>query len=405
MKVKIGHVLKGYHVIVVERHHIRATPELLRLASLSKELYNRCNFLMRQAWFKKERLPDISILIKATQHLDCFKNLHNTKTAKQTIRQVLTDWSNYRKALTAYGRDKLKFLGCPKPPHYKKKLAQVIFYNETIKGGQSGKPLAFLTPTNNCFSIKSDKPFKQVVATPKTFGFMVEVQYEQQAPPKARTNKNNFCCIDVGLNNLCAITSDKHSPILINGRIVKSFNRYYNKNASKKASRKRYFRLENYFHHVSKLIVENCVKNSISKIVIGKNDGWKTGMKLGKKTTQNFQSVPFCNLLQKIQYKASALGIDVIFTEESYTSQASFLDRDEIPVWETGKKNEQSFSGTRVKRGLYRSAEGTLLNADANGSANIGRKVFPNGSFGAEWDRSVAATPVVVNPLRQAYVA
>jgi IS605 OrfB family transposase len=392
-------------VIVVERHHIKATKELLRLASMSKELYNRCNFLMRKAWFEKERLPDISILIKETQHLDCFKNLHNTKTAKQTIRQVLTDWSNYRKALSAYKKDKSKFLGCPKPPHYKKKLAQVIFYNETIKGGQSGKPLDFLTPTNGCFSIKSDKPFKQVVATPKTFGFMVEVQYEQKALPKARANKNNFCCIDIGLNNLATITSDKHSPILINGRIVKSFNRWYNKNISKKTSRKRYFRLENYFHHVSKMIIENCAKHNIGTIVIGKNDGWKTGIKLGKKTNQNFQSVPFCNLLQKIQYKANALGIDVIFTEESYTSQASFLDRDEIPVWEKGQKNEQSFSGTRIERGLYRSAEGALLNADANGSANIGRKVFPNTAFSCEWDRSVAATPVVVNPLRQAYVA
>ena len=360
---------------------------------------------MRKAWFEKERLPDISILIKETQHLDCFKNLHNTKTAKQTIRQVLTDWSNYRKALNAYDRDKSKFLGCPKPPYYKKKLAQVIFYNETIKGGQSGKPLAFLIPTNGCFSIKSDKPFKQVVVTPKTFGFIVEVQYEQKAPPKARTNKNTFCCIDIGLNNLCTITSDKHSPILINGRIVKSFNRYYNKNISKKSSRKRYFRLENYFHHVSKMIVENCAKHNIGQIIIGKNDGWKTGMKLGKKTTQNFQSVPFCNLLQKIQYKANALGIEVVFTEESYTSQASFLDRDEIPVWKKGQKNEQSFSGTRIKRGLYRSAEGTLLNADANGSANIGRKVFPDTAFGCEWDRSVAATPVVVNPLRHSCTA
>ena len=360
---------------------------------------------MRKAWFEKERLPDISILIKETRHLDCFKNLHNTKTAKQTIRQVLTDWSNYRKTLSAYGRDKSKFLGCPKPPHYKKKLAQVIFYNETIKGGQSGKPLAFLTPTNGCFSIKSDKPYKQVVVTPKTFGFIIEVQYEQKASEKPKIKKNNFCCIDIGLNNLATITSDKHSPILINGRIVKSFNRWFNKNISKKSSRKRYFRLENYFHHVSKMIAENCVKHGFGTIIIGKNNRWKKGMKLGKKTTQNFQSVPFCNLLQKIQYKANALGIEVVFTEESYTSQASFLDRDEIPVWKKGQKNEQSFSGTRIKRGLYRSAFGTLLNADANGSANIGRKVFPNGSEGAEWDRSVAATPVVVNPLRQVYSA
>lgn len=360
---------------------------------------------MRKAWFEKERLPDINILVKETQSLDCFKQLHNTKTAKQTIRQVLTDWSNFRKALNAYKLDRSKFVKCPRPPHYKEKLAQVIFYAETIKGGQSGKPLAFLTPTNNCFTIKSDKPYKQVVVTPKTFGFVIEVQYEQSATPKAKTKKNNICCIDIGLNNLCAITSDQHSPILINGRIVKSFNQCYNKNKSKKTSRKRYFRLENYFHNVSKMIVDNCTKHSIGKIIIGKNDGWKTGMKLGKKMNQNFQSVPFCNLMQKIQYKAAALGIEVIFTEESYTSQASFLDRDLIPVYDKNSKTEKNFTGTRVKRGLYRSASGTLLNADCNGSANIGRKVFPNGVFDAEWDRSVAATPVVVNPLRQTCTA
>ena len=356
---------------------------------------------MRQAWFEQARLPDINILVKETQSLDCFKQLHNTKTAKQTVRQVLTDWSNFRKALNAYKLDRSKFVKCPRPPHYKEKLAQVIFYAETIKGGQSGKPLAFLTPTNNCFTIKSEKPYKQVVVTPKTFGFVIEVQYEQEKTLKAKTKKNNFCCVDIGLNNLCAITSDQHSPILINGRIVKSFNQYYNKNKSQKTSRKRYFRLENYFHNVSKLIVENCASHNIGKIIIGKNDGWKSGMKLGKKTNQNFQSVPFCNLMQKIQYKAEALGIEVIFTEESYTSQASFIDRDYIPVYDKNSKTEKNFTGTRVKRGLYRSASGILLNADCNGSANIGRKVFPNGVFDAEWDRSVAATPVVVNPLRQ----
>lgn len=387
----------------VERHHIKGNPELLRLCGLSKELYNKCNFLMRRAWFNKERLPDINMLVKETQSLDCFKQLHNTKTAKQTIRQVLTDWSNFRKALNSHKLDRSKFVKCPRPPHYKKKLAQVIFYAETIKLGTSKKKTNLITPTNNCFTIKSDKHYKQVVVTPKTFGFVIEVQYEQSVTPKAKTKKNNICCIDIGLNNLCAITSDQHSPILINGRIVKSFNQYYNKNKSQKASQKRYFRLENYFHNASKMIVDNCVKHNISKIIIGKNDGWKSGMKLGKKTNQNFQSVPFCNLMQKIQYKAESLGIEVIFTEESYTSQASFLDRDVIPVYNKNSTTEKNFTGTRVKRGLYKSASGILLNADCNGSANIGRKVFPDTAFGCEWDRSVAATPVVVNPLRRVY--
>ena len=227
---------------------------------------------------------------------------------------------------------------------------------------------------------------------------MIEVSYEQAQPEKPVLKKERFCSIDLGINNLATIASDQHSPILINGRIVKSFNRHYNKNVCPKTSRKRYFRLQNYFHHVSKLIMENAVKHQMSKIVIGKNDGWKTGSKLVKKTNQSFQSIPFNMLIEKIQYKAEELGIDVILTEEAYTSKASFLDRDKIPSYEKGASHK--FSGKRIKRGLYQSAKGILLNADVNGAGNIGRKVFPKIAESEGWDRSVAATPVVINPLR-----
>ena len=149
--------------MLVERHHIKGTKEIKRLCSTSKELYNRCNYVMRQAWFNKQRLPDIGMLINAVQNELCFKELHNTKTAKQTVWQVLTDWSNYKKATNAYFKDKSKFVRKPKPPHYKEKMAQVIFYNETIKRkpARNGE----LIPTNDLFRIKSDKPFKQVVIT------------------------------------------------------------------------------------------------------------------------------------------------------------------------------------------------------------------------------------------------
>jgi hypothetical protein len=120
-------------MLVVERHLIDGTPEIIRLCMQSKELYNKCNFLMRKAWFGDERLPDLNILVQETQALDCFKNLHNTKTAKQTIRKCLTDWSNFKAALRAWKKDPTKFRRMPKPPYYKDKMAQVIFYNETIK--------------------------------------------------------------------------------------------------------------------------------------------------------------------------------------------------------------------------------------------------------------------------------
>jgi IS605 OrfB family transposase len=393
-------------MIQVERHFHTGNPEIVRLCQTAKVLYNRCNYHIRKAYAANQNLavrpalPDISALIRLVENEDCFKNLHNTKTAKQTIRRCLTDWSNYFKALKAYKKCPDGFLSKPKIPYYKNKMAQVIFYNETIKK----KPLkqGIISPTNDCFSIVSRQAgrpstFKQVVITPKTFGFVIEVSYE--VTPKQhrgdKLDKNKVCCIDIGLNTLAAIASDQHLPILINGRILKGINQWYNKNPSKKRSRKRYWRMENYFHHASNFIIANCLKHGIGKIIIGKNDGWKQEMNMGKKNNQHFQYIPFINFLQKIKYKADLAGIEVVFTEEANTSKCSFLDRDVLPAYKHG---EVCPSGKRVHRGLYKSQNGILLNADINGSGNIGRKVIPN--LGNEqWDRSLAARPVVVNPL------
>ncbi len=385
-------------MLLVERHYSKGTPEIVRLCSLSKELYNRCNFLMRKAWFTKQRLPDITILTNETKELDCFKQLHNTKTAKQTIRKCLADWSNYRKARFAYSKDRSKFVRCPKAPNYKQKLAQVIFYNETIKGGQVHKTLPNLTATNDCFSVRFKEGYKQVVITPKTFGFMIEVQYEsKETKKKVKLNKNKVCTIDIGLNTLAAITLDQQRPILINGRILKSINQWYNKRPCKSRSRKRYFRIENYFHHTSKFIVDLCVKNKVSKLIIGRNEGWKQRINLGKKTNQAFCMIPTYLLLEKIKYKALMYGIEVIFTEESYTSQSSFFDNDSLPKYGDEKVE---FSGKRKYRGLYVSKDGFAINADVNGSLNIGRKVIPEFYASRIGDRSLAARPAVINPLK-----
>ena len=384
--------------MLVERHFIKGTEEIRRLCGLSKDLYNRCNYLMRQAWFQHERLPGIVELVASVEHEECYLSLHNTKTAKQTIRKVLVDWTNYKKALATYQRDSSKFIKRPKPPGYKEKMAQVIFYPETIRR----KPLkkGIVTPTNDCFTIKSSRVFRQVVITPKTFGFVIDVSYDSPVSEKHELDKKHVCCIDIGLNNLAAITSDQHCPILINGRIVKGINQWYNKRPdSARRSRKRYFRLENYFHHASKWIVQNCLANDIGTIVIGRNEGWKNGIECGRKTNQAFCMVPHYLFLQKLKYKAEAVGIDVILTEEAYTSKASYLDRDPIPSYQKGVE-EPVRSGQRVKRGLYRSASGVMLNADCNGACNIGRKVIRNEEILLRLDRGLAERPVVVNPLR-----
>lgn len=385
-------------MIMVERHYSKGNSEIIRLCKLSKDLYNRCTFLMRKAWFTKQRLPDINILKNETKNLNCFIQFNNTKTPMQTIRKVLTDWSNYCKTLKAYSKDKSKFISCPKPPNYKNKLAQVIFYNETIKGGngKNKNNLPSLTANNGCFSVRFRENYKQIVITPKTFGFMIEVQYENKdKKEKVKFNKDKICTIDLGLNNLCAITLDQQRPILINGRILKSINQWYNKNQCKKRLKKRYFRIENYFHHVSKLIIDLCLKNKTGKIIIGRNEGWKQNINLGKKTNQNFCMIPYYLLMEKIKYKAVLQGIEVIFTEESYTSKSSFYDRDILPKYGDEKVK---FSGKRKHRGLYVTSDGFAFNADINGSLNIGRKVIPE--FSGIGDRSIVAMPVVVNPLK-----
>jgi len=350
---------------------------------------------MRKAWFSNTPLPDINFLVQSVQSLDCYRNLHNTKTAKQTIRKVISDWSNFKKALNAYKKDPSKFRANPRPPYYKKKLAQVIFYNETIKRKTLKNDL--IIPTNGCFSIQSNRKFKEVVITPKTFGFIVDVLYEIEKPIRKKVKSTqHICCIDPGINNLCTITSDQlERPILINGRIAKSINQWYNKYPTKHNTKKRYFRLENYFHHVSKYIIVLCLQHNIDKIIIGKNDGWKQEVKLRKKTKQSFQYIPFGNLWQKLEYKAELAGVEIVYTNESYTSKCSFFDNEVMD-------HHAIYQGKRKYRGLFITKDGFAVNADVNGSLNIGRKVIGESMLPA-WiaDRSLAARPVIVNPLEK----
>ncbi len=394
-------------MLLVERHYVKGNAELVRLAECSKLLFNQCNYYVRQAYFDwrdkceiasavdgkapKLKLPNMTELVRLVEGEDFYQNLHNTKTAKQTILKVLNDWSNYFKSMREWRKNPEKFERKPKPPGYKQNLAQVIFYDETIRKKLVRR--GTIQPTNDCFSITSNRKFKQVLVTPKTFGFIIDVQYEAEMSPESKPTKGGVLCIDLGVNNLCAITSDQLSPVLINGRILKSINRYFNqKPLSKRRSRKRYFRIENYFHHVSKYLIQLCRKHGITQIIIGRNEGWKQRMNMGKRNNQNFQYIPFYRLIEKIEYKAKLAGITVETTEESYTSKASYLDRDPLD----GSK----LSGKRVKRGLYRTVAGVLINADLNGSGNIGRKVIRDIEILDGLDRSVAATPVRVNPLR-----
>ncbi len=198
---------------------------------------------------------------------------------------------------------------------------------------------------------------------------------------------------------------------------MKSINQYYNKRRAelqKEHSRtgstrrmerltiKRNRRIEQYMHTASKRVIDILVKEGIKTLVIGKNDGWKQEANMGKQNNQNFVQIAHAKLIAMLTYKAELVGIKVKLTEESYTSKASFLDLDELPVYDETRKEKPKFSGKRMKRGLYRASDRRLINADVNGSYNIIRKVSPNafGTEGVEDGKARFSHALVVHPVR-----
>jgi putative transposase len=211
---------------------------------------------------------------------------------------------------------------------------------------------------------------------------------------------NQVMSIDLGLNNLATcVTNGVIEPFIIDGRRLKSINAYYNKRKAKMQSKlsergKKWSRklqsltdwrnavVNDYMHRATSYVVKTCVKHGISKVVVGDVVKSLNQINLGKITNQNFVNLALGQFVDKLGYKLGSHGIELVVTDESYTSKASFVDGDKMPKRYNPKaKQKRTFSGKRVKRGLYKSGDGTLLNADANGAYNILRKTDSDFSF------------------------
>lgn len=179
-------------------------------------------------------------------------------------------------------------------------------------------------------------------------------------------------------------------PFIVNGKPLKSINQFYNKrkanlqsklkNNAKNSKRisslslKRNNKINDYLHKSTTFIVNYLVSNNIANLIVGHNKEWKQDINIGKKNNQNFVSIPHSRFKELLKYKCELEGITYIETEESYTSKCSFLDNEEIC-------KHESYKGKRVKRGLFKSNDGTLINADVNGSLNILKKVVGNFNY------------------------
>jgi len=256
-----------------------------------------------------------------------------------------------------------------------------------------------------------NEDLQQVRILPKGIGYFVEIVYWKHIKPEELDGTRRLN-IDPGQTNLVTLTNNiGRRPIVVKGSIVKSINQYFNKKYAKilrqfdmqgiKES-KRFYRLinkrnrkiKNFFHVVTKHIIDYCIRNNIGVIVIGHNHDQKQNIELGKVQNQHFVQLPFAMLAQQLQYKAEEVGIDVIVQEESHTSKCSVLDIEPI-------EHHDAYLGKRISRGIFRSAKGKIINADVQGSYNIGFKAFPKAFTKVEVDRIEG---VGLHPLKHCFI-
>ncbi|WP_353931022.1 transposase [Okeanomitos corallinicola TIOX110] len=405
---------------VVERHIIQRNhphyQEIDKLCFAAKNLYNYANFHIRQSFIFAQKYLDYNCLAKQLKGTEPYQALP-AKVAQQVLLGLHRNWLSFFAAIKAYAEDKSKFLGRPKLPKYKHKEKGrhlLVYTAQAVSKPKMKSGLIHLSQTQIHIPTKVDYCYlNQVRIVPKIDHYVVEVVYEKEETDYG-LDPNSIAAIDLGIDNLATLTSNQpgFTPVLVSGRIIKSINRYYNQRKAQLQSllpnhqktskrlqsltKKRNFQVDDYLHKASRLIIDHLVKCGIGTLVIGQNSLWKQNVNLGSRNNQNFVCIPHTRFVHQLSYKAKLVGINVLVSEESYTSVASFLDQDVIPTYGKVDSKEVKFSGRRIKTKLYRAGNGLLIHADVNGSLNILRKVVPTAfSLGIE---GVVVRPVGVIP-------
>ena len=344
-------------------------------------------------------------LMRVTENPDFFIGLP-MQTAQAMVKQAVTDFKNWLASLREYKKHPEKFLGRPKMPHYKKQdLATVIITNQdaVLYPSETGVSLKLpIIKKRLSFSNISERAFlKEVRIKPYHGRFLFCLTFEEPEPV-IETSMPYTCAIDFGIDNFAAIVCDDGTSVIYKGGAVLSDTQWFhkqkakyisiltkgykNQHAASKRSSDLSYRHANFVkdqcHKISRSIIDFCVDHQAGTLIFGVNPLWKQNSRIGKINNQKFVSMPIAFLRSMITYKALNAGIKIIEQEESYTSKADITTKDYIPTYGVDDKDAQ-FSGLRIKRGLYRCADGTILNADCHAAANIMRKAVPD-----IWDRT-----------------
>lgn len=408
---------------LTERHLIKPNHELYAtlddLTFKAKNLYNHGLYLYRQSYFEYKSNPGKPVLSWADIDKRLRKQGHDdiralpSKVANAVLKNLGENISSFWKLV------RLKREGGlaqnPKLPNYLHKVEgryPVSFNYQTFGKKRGSNNELFLCPRgiNLPIPTKVADP-KQVRIVPSRNNFIIEVIYNvEESVPKSTAK---YAGIDLGVDNFATVTfSTQNKPLIIKGLELKSINQGYNRLIAKaqellpgtcKTSKsihrlwsRRTWILTTKIHQITAFLATLFDEMQIEKVFIGKNTGWKQALPFGKKVKQRFAYLPYETFIEQLQYKCQLRGITVVTQEESYTSKASFLDGDDIPVY--GKTGNPKFSGRRIKRGLYRTGDGRLINADVNGSYNIMRKGLKDNRLSLNVD-SPLIQPLVVKGI------
>lgn len=395
-----------------------AYKELDNKMFLSKNLYNACLYVERQLFFKKRDCKDTvqkSKLVSFISNFTLSKQLQDednhdyralpVAVSQQVCKQV---YSNYISFFSLLKKDPKARM--PKYLHKTKGRNRLSFPKNAISKSNLRNGIIKLTGLECTFKLPDYIDYKTVqqIDIVKTQNRIIKILI-MYAVPKVPLKEDNgrVLGVDLGVDNLMSVVSNTNDfkPRIYNGKTLKAINQFCNKQVSKLKSlskniitekicsifRNRMNQINDCFHKYSSDLINQAVSNGFNTIIIGKNDNWKQEVNLGTRINQNFVSIPYDKLINRIKYKASLKGIKVIETEESFTSKCSFFDG-EFPC------KHESYKGERVHRGLFKSSKG-FINADLNGALNIIKKVLKDFSCEtAKLSIDFFKTIVKVNP-------
>ena len=368
------------------------------LSHIAKNLTNEAIYNIRQYYFNKKKYLSYNENYKMLKNRENYKKL-NSNMSQQILKEVDGSFKSFFGLLKLAKNGQYK--GKVKLPNY---LAKDGFTTLVI-GFVRLKDDMLIVPYSNSFRkthkeiaiklppVLKGKKIKEIRIIPKQHSRYFEIQYIYKVEEVQRElNKENALGIDLGIDNLCTCVTNAGASFIIDGRKLKSINQYYNKTNAKlqsikdkqkierttlrqkRITRKRNNRINDYLSKAARTIVNYCLNNDIGKMVLGYNEDFQRNSNIGSISNQNFVNIPYGKLRDKLIYLCKLYGIEFRLQEESYTSKASFFDGDEIPIYDKENQKEYVFSGKRIKRGLYQTSTGKLINADCNGALNILRK-------------------------------